>query len=90
MSRPLRYVVEFDYERDEYDRPLRVSYNTSLGNKVAKSYGYQTAGAYAGRLLLELTDGTFELIRDFTHRRSWVPGDAAPPPIVTEPAQNPV
>ena len=37
MSRPLRYVVEFDYERDEYDRPLRVSYNCSLGTKLAKS-----------------------------------------------------
>lgn len=74
MSRPLRYIVEFPDHA--------VSYSCSLGTKTAMGYAYQTASRYAGRIVLELTDNTFDLIRDFSHRRSAIPGDSDYAPIV--------
>lgn len=74
MSRPLRYIAEFN-ELDEMGNRLAVGYHCGLGNKQALAWAKDTASRYYARLLMELTDGTFELVRDHSHRRQWVPGD---------------
>jgi hypothetical protein len=68
MNRPLRYVVEFS-ELDSWGNPLRISYNCGLGNREAKSYAIHTACRYGGRVVLQLTDDTWELIRDYSRRK---------------------
>jgi hypothetical protein len=68
MSRPLRYVVEFN-EADLWGQQLRISYNCGIGNREARAYAIQAGCGYGGRVLLQLMDDSFELIRDYTHRR---------------------
>lgn len=73
MSRPLRYVVELP-EIDERGMRLTVGYHTSLGNRDARSWAVYTAARYAGRIILEMMDGTADLFRDYSHRSEYVPG----------------
>lgn len=60
MNRPFRYIVEFS---DHI-----VSYNCSLGNKVALAYAIQTASRYWGRIKVEMIDGTFEDCKEDTRK----------------------
>jgi len=57
--RPLRYVVEF------WDHHDTVGYNCGLGNDDARSWALATAVIFGGKVILQFSDGSSEVIRSF-------------------------